>query len=330
MDEKNNVVFSIIIPVYNVEKYLSQCIESVLNQTFSNYEVILVDDGSTDSSGQKCDDFANKNSRVKVIHKDNGGLSSARNAGLDIAVGEYILFMDSDDFWIGVNVLSDIFCKFESTGADTLIFPMRRYYDDSNTYTDIQNNQIEINAIEDASYEDAVTYMIKNNVFRASACNKVVKKNLIDNHRLRFLNGYVSEDLDWCGYILLYSKKFAYYDNPIYAYRQQRIGSITTQRNSEKLIKDKLFMCKKGYKEALAQTDLSKKYLLASYYAYEYAVLLGISSEASEETQKEIKEIEDLLNYDLCKKVKIVKKVNKLIGLNFTRKILCFFVKYKK
>ena len=91
-------LISIIIPVYNVEQYLSRCVDSVINQTYKNLEIILVDDGSTDNSGKICDEYALKDNRIKVIHKKNGGVSSARNAGLDIAKGDYIGFVDSDDF----------------------------------------------------------------------------------------------------------------------------------------------------------------------------------------------------------------------------------------
>ena len=90
---------SAIVPVYNVEKYIYRCVDSILNQTFSDFELILVDDGSPDNCPQICDEYAKKDSRIKVIHKENGGLSSARNAGLDIASGEWISFIDSDD-WI--------------------------------------------------------------------------------------------------------------------------------------------------------------------------------------------------------------------------------------
>lgn len=94
-----NPLISVIVPVYKVEKYLHNCINSILNQSYSNWELILVNDGSPDTSPKICEDFAAKDSRIKVVHKVNGGLSSARNAGLDIANGDYISFLDSDDFW---------------------------------------------------------------------------------------------------------------------------------------------------------------------------------------------------------------------------------------
>lgn len=108
---------SVIIPVYNVENYLERCIKSVISQTFKDLEIILVDDGSTDRSGQLCDKFAKDDSRIKVIHKKNGGLSSARNSGIDIAIGEYITFVDSDD-WILPDAYEYLLNVIEKTNAD--------------------------------------------------------------------------------------------------------------------------------------------------------------------------------------------------------------------
>ena len=107
---------SIIVPVYNVEKYLRKCVDSILNQTFKDFELILVDDGSIDTSGKICDEYNLKDNRIKVIHKENGGLSSARNAGLDIAQGEYIGFVDSDD-WIELDMYEELYkiCKENDT-----------------------------------------------------------------------------------------------------------------------------------------------------------------------------------------------------------------------
>ena len=98
MCRQKDALISVIVPVYNVEKYINRCIESVLAQTYRNFELILVDDGSPDNCGAICDDYASKDRRIRVIHKENGGVSSARNAGLDSAGGDYILFVDSDDY----------------------------------------------------------------------------------------------------------------------------------------------------------------------------------------------------------------------------------------
>lgn len=104
----NNPLVSVVVPVYNVASYLEQCLDSVVNQTYKNLEIILVDDGSTDGSGAICDRYAEKDSRIQVIHKENGGLSSARNVGLERITGEWALFVDSDD-WIELNTLELLF-----------------------------------------------------------------------------------------------------------------------------------------------------------------------------------------------------------------------------
>ena len=114
---------SIIIPVYNVEKYLQRCIESVLQQTYKDIEVVLVDDGSTDNSGNNCDLWSEKDKRIKVIHKVNGGLSSARNAGCRVATGDYILFLDSDDY-LSSDCVSKLIKMCEITVSDIAIIQM--------------------------------------------------------------------------------------------------------------------------------------------------------------------------------------------------------------
>ena len=115
-------LFSIIIPVYNVERYLNKCIESVVKQTYKNFEIILVDDGSPDSCPRICDEWAKKDDRIVVIHKGNGGLSSARNAGIKRAKGQYIGFIDSDDYWTESNFLEKIKDIVTENSVDVILF----------------------------------------------------------------------------------------------------------------------------------------------------------------------------------------------------------------
>lgn len=112
---------SIIVPVYNVEKYVERCIESIIKQSYKNLEIILIDDGSKDNSGKICDEYAQKDNRIKVIHKKNGGLSDARNTGLNIADGEYICFIDSDDY-IHKDLVKDNLEKLIQQKADMICF----------------------------------------------------------------------------------------------------------------------------------------------------------------------------------------------------------------
>lgn len=322
--------FSIIVPIYKVEKYLEICVDSIIGQSFCEFELILVDDGSPDTCGEICDKYSSSDTRVRVIHKENGGLSSARNAGLDIATGKYVIFIDSDDFWDDVNALEHIHINLTETDADVLVFPAKRYYESEDKYTYIITSDVDRTKITDKDVNTSIHYMIENNIYRAAAWNKVVKKSIIDNYSMRFKSGYLSEDMDWCGDLLLYAQRFDFYDNPFYVYRQQRNGSITAGK-AVKLISDKLYMCEKGYRQALKLQDGDKTALLASYYAYEYSVLLGVSSGVkNKELLSKVKNLQILLNYDISRKVKKVKKLKKYIGYSLTRKVLCFFVKIKK
>lgn len=130
--------FSIIIPCYKVEQYLHQCVDSVLAQTYEDYEVILVDDGSPDNSPAICDEYGKKTDKVKVIHKPNGGLSDARNTGLDMARGEFVLFLDSDDWWDDKEALRKIDTCIKKTGADIIIFGMKKYFSLEKRYGDVR------------------------------------------------------------------------------------------------------------------------------------------------------------------------------------------------
>ena len=128
-------IISIIVPIYNVGKYLPKCIESILNQTFKNFELILVNDGSTDNSGVVCDDYEKKDTRIKIIHKSNGGVSSARNAGLYVAKGEYIGFVDPDDY-IDKNMYEKLYRLCIDNNSDIAICRFNREINGK-----IQNNR---------------------------------------------------------------------------------------------------------------------------------------------------------------------------------------------
>ena len=121
---------SVVIPVYNVEKYLRECVDSVLIQSYTDLEIILVDDGATDSSGKICDEYVATDKRVKVIHKENGGLSSARNIGLDSSTGQYVYFLDSDDY-IEPNTIKVLINTIRESEADFVFFDGHIFYEDS-------------------------------------------------------------------------------------------------------------------------------------------------------------------------------------------------------
>ena len=211
---------SIIIPIYNVEKYLKCCLDSILVQTFQDWEAILVDDGSKDSSGIICDEYAAKDARVRVIHKENGGLSSARNAGLAIASGDWIMHLDGDD-WIEPNMLERLIQKGEDTGADIVMGDFLFAYSDRDILyilPDWDNNKT-------ASLNRYITSVW------TCVWGGIHKRSLYEEYQLICPQGVTyCEDFHLMARLCYYAKKVVNIHQPFYHYRQQE-GSVMHNLN---------------------------------------------------------------------------------------------------
>lgn len=169
-----NQLISVIIPIYKVEDYLSRCLDSILNQTYRNLEIILVDDGSPDACPELCDEYAAKDSRVKVIHKSNGGLSDARNAGMKIATGDYISFIDSDD-WVSHEFYEVLLENAIKQKSDIIECSVIRAYDSSAQYPSEEDGRC-----RDFGTEDALKELITERNFRQHVWNKLYKRDIVD------------------------------------------------------------------------------------------------------------------------------------------------------
>lgn len=224
--ENTNDLISVIIPVYNVEKYLSQCINSILNQTIKNLEIILVDDGSLDDSGNICDEFSKKDNRIVVIHKENNGLSSARNAGLEIAKGNYVCFVDSDD-WLDENMYETLLKLIKDTNSDISCCRFFKTADSEEKIPSINDEIIQsFNNIEGLSnfYTDLYTQTVV-------AWNKLYARKLFDN--VIYPIGKIHED-EGTTYKLFYkANKITYTNKSLYYYRTTP-NSITTSKFNKK------------------------------------------------------------------------------------------------
>lgn len=204
---------SIIIPVYNVEKYLGKCIDSVLKQTYKNLEVILVDDGSTDNSGKICDEIGKEHSLIRVIHKENGGPSSARNMGIEVARGETIFFLDGDDY-LSHDCIEKCVRTMIKTKSDISIIQMAYISEETNEEIKNNNNpKEELLTVSEAI--EASLYQIK---FSCCAPAKMYKKAVISN--VRFPVGKLSEDLATCHLFFCNAVRIAYLNEYGYYYRQ--------------------------------------------------------------------------------------------------------------
>ncbi|ATR94707.1 glycosyl transferase family 2 [Porphyromonas gingivalis] len=230
MDKSSNFIpeLSIIIPVYNVEDYLHRCVDSILSQDYDAYEIILVDDGSTDSSGSLCDELARQHKCIRVIHKPNGGLSSARNAGLRVAQGRYIWFIDSDDY-IAEKCLDKIMTKIKSDGSEIIFF------------SHIRSNGVSTFGSPVGKYHPGFytgMEVLQGHLAYMTAWSYVSSKSLWDENNLLFLEGINFEDFEIWPRLLKTLKKgsFLKSDIPPYIY-YVRPGSIMNQSDPNKRLK---------------------------------------------------------------------------------------------
>jgi glycosyltransferase involved in cell wall biosynthesis len=225
------MIFSIIIPIYKTEKYLNDCVQSVLSQSFSDYECILVDDGSPDNCPSLCDDFSKKNNHVKVIHKENGGLSDARNTGVLQATGKYIIFLDSDDKLADNDTLKYLFDVIQKYNTDVIINANLIEFND-NGKTTIKNGFDKDILL--AAPNVIINEFNKPGMYLAG-CFIVLKKEYIKNNNLFFKKGILHEDEHWMPRVLFRTKEIAVNHYPFYAYRVERDGSIMSKVSSKRL-----------------------------------------------------------------------------------------------
>lgn len=179
---------SVIVPVFKVERYLNECVTSIVNQTYDNLEIILVDDGSPDKCPQMCDEWADKDSRIKVVHKKNGGLSSARNAGMEHASGEFVMFVDSDDF-IEQSMAYDLMQAQNDTHADVVCCEINRYKDGVYTLMDIFHSSVALYTITSTQFLNML-FLTK---VSCASWNKLYRRDVL--HDVSFPEGVYNEDI---------------------------------------------------------------------------------------------------------------------------------------
>lgn len=211
------MTISVIVPIYKVEPYLDRCVRSIVDQTYKNLEIILVDDGSPDNCPSMCDAWAGKDSRIKVIHKENGGLSDARNAGLAIATGDYIAFIDSDD-WIAPDFIRELYDAMERTGAEIA--------ECGTTYVDESDKVLRQRGVAPVAYMDkleALRRLVREDGIYQTVWNKLYRRAVIEG--ILFEKGKHHEDDFWTYQIFDRIEKLTVVERPMYYYLQ-RSGSI--------------------------------------------------------------------------------------------------------
>lgn len=219
---------SCIVPVYNVKQYLSQCVESIINQSYKNIEIILIDDGSTDGSGEICDKYVEKDCRIKVYHKENGGQAKARNIGINYAMGEYIVFLDADDYW-EKNFLEDLVGRVQKNPKlECIIYKFRDYYQKDNVIRKC-NYRLDREYVIGKTGLEVMEYILQTQPkYGWMAWLYLVKREFIVKYNIFFEEGKLYEDVLWTPQLFIYATYMDYYDKYVYNYRHQREGSTTS------------------------------------------------------------------------------------------------------
>ncbi len=315
--------FSVIIPVYQVEKYLKPCLDSVLAQTFGDFEMILVDDGSTDQSPGICDAYAAKDSRVKVIHQKNSGASCARNAATDLATGQYVIFLDSDDYLLENTFLEDIAQKAQDE-TDIICYKYRKFDDETGKISDCGFSVPTFPAC--ASMAERIEQLVAADAFYCSPWTKAIKRSLLEDHGVRFQEGIVSEDQEWYYHVLLHASSIEGIDKSYIAYRQH--GNSVSHSFGVKNLNDTATILE-TWKNSIEnlQTDQKKQTALLHSLAKLYCNLLIGYTRCADPQKKayygRLKSLSSLMNYHKNPRVNTFFKLYKIGGFG----VLMLFLK---
>ncbi len=225
---QQNPCISVIIPVYNVEEYLAECLDSILNQTLRQIEIICINDGSTDSSPKILDEYAKKDNRIRVIHQENKGLSTSRNVGFKIATGEFVYMIDSDDY-LELDALEKMYCLCKANRLDILFFDLVSFYDETGeTYPSKLKRESCPNVYDGVSF---LAYQRSKRAHITSACLIMLRRGFIEENNFQFYPGIIHEDELFCFQILMEAKRVTFVNWKFY-HRRIRANSITTTSKS--------------------------------------------------------------------------------------------------
>lgn len=318
---------SFVIPVYNVENYLCECVESILKQCTDECEIILVDDGSTDRSGEICDTYKTV-SHIKVVHKTNGGLSSARNAGMKVAAGEYIAFVDSDDR-IAAGCVQEILEWIKTTPSDICFLDGIKFYADGTQ--EPLGDDLQQDMIRNHSKESIIKYLSERPKYPGSACTKIYSRLFLEKNNLHFpLDRRLSEDLGFILDCILQANTYDALNTPYYEYRQNRAGSITNTV-TERSFRDLSLFVEESVRKLMLQgkcQGLCETYAM-SFAAYEYSILLWrvkeLTAAERRSAWKWLKKYRFVLKFGRSTIGKGIYAISRVVGLRSTAFVLSLY-----
>lgn len=325
-----NMKISIVIPVYNVQEYLQECVSSVLMQTYQDIEIILVDDGSTDDSGHLCDQLLKQDNRIAVVHQVNQGLSVARNVGLKHASGNYVLFLDSDDYYADsqvISVLADKLLQFNY--PDTLLFCRVDYYQSINkTFCEQPYNETILNAKKTPI--ECFDYLLHKQRFNMSACFQIIKRSTLVNNNIEFIKGIRNEDIDWSIQLWRCLRNVKVVNLYAYVYRH-RGNSITTTLSLHDYRSYDIMLSK--WREILDPMKFDDVVFL-QYLAYIYPTMVygyfQIPYNQRHETYSILQKHHPLLDFSVTRKSDRLIRLGRFLGFRASVYVLSLYSVYLK
>ena len=313
------VKLSVVIPVYNVKPYLERCVKSVCVQSFRDLEIILVDDGSTDGSGELADELAAEDDRIRIFHQTNKGLSVARNVGLHAAIGEYVIFLDSDDEWLLPNGIETMFHKCKP-GCDLIVFKRVDFWrkgrrEDAEDY--------DIDAISSLPNATAVfAYLVGRQHLQISACFLISRRDILIDNKVFFAEGHADEDVSWNLHLWQFVRTVEFFNMPFYGY-YHRSDSLTTSvcintfRSNDRIFSKWEMACKGGCINSASILS----FLANLWVSLEYRVHMLRHSEVPEAISI-LKQHKDVLKFATSQKARRTGWLVRVIGVKRTASIL--------
>lgn len=309
MSKNQTKLVSVIVPIYGVEKYLENCLTSILNQTYRNLEIILVDDGSPDNCGAICDEYALKDSRIKVIHKQNQGLGYARNTGLEIAMGEYVYFIDSDD-WIELNTIETLVSNMISNDVDLVMMGFKKSTETQSTsYSIVDKNTLYIG---DSVQKKVLLPMVAQDSsikedFTINMCvwTNLYKREIIEKNNISFFSEreYLSEDICFNLSYLLNTQKMVIIPETLYNYRYNPTSLTNKYKGNEF---DKLKKLYSEIQNIITQGNLNYivEYRTERFFITKTReILFRIANDSALSKQEKNRICNEIINDSLCRKV---------------------------
>lgn len=331
---EDNIKLSVIIPIYNLENYVSECLDSITKQVKNNVEIIIMDDGSTDKSKEICNRYCEQYDYIKYFYQENLGVSCARNNGLKKANGKYILFVDGDDWLLenSINCILHYINQDKDIILGDFIKSFKNNIEKKKNY--IQNSlKQKVNTMD---YPKNYINIFKNKLYNLSLCCNVIKKdlfirnNIVIDETLKY-----TEDMDCMLSLILNTKKVVLLEEqPIYVYRQNREDSATSKYTTKRVL-DTLYFVDKWYNKIInsEMNDEIKKYIL-DFVRYQYFIALGITLNLPKKERKDsienLKKYKFLFNEALGKKEKLVRIIYRIFRFKITCILMGFWIRNKK